>query len=164
MPWPLTIALVAPHAGRLSDRIAPARLATAGLAILAVGLVCLAMTPPHAAPWDIVWRTIVCGFGFGFFQAPNNRELLGSAPRHRSGSASGILGTVRLLGQSLGAALVGMLLARGGSHGARAAFDGGLAAPAHLALWLAAASAATAAIVSGRRLFEAAPERAVRQV
>ena len=154
-PWPLAIALVAPIAGRLSDRIAPAKLATAGLAMLAIGLVLLANLGPHPRIVDIVWRAIVCGAGFGFFQAPNNRELLGSAPRNRTGSAGGILATARLTGQSLGAAGVAIVLgaatAVATTTPARAnATD--LAGAAHLALGIAAAVAAVAAIVSATRL------------
>jgi DHA2 family multidrug resistance protein-like MFS transporter len=150
-PWPLAIALVAPLAGRLADRIAPARLSTAGLAVLACGLALLAALPAHPRVADIVWRAIVCGLGFGFFQAPNNRELLGSAPRNRSGSASGVLATVRLTGQSLGAAGVAIVI--GASAAAHAlGVSAELAVPAHRALWCAASVAALAAGVSALRL------------
>lgn len=50
----------------------------------------------------------MCGAGFGFFQSPNNHLLLSSAPNHRAGSASGMLSTARLVGQSAGAALVAL--------------------------------------------------------
>ena len=140
-PWPLAIACVAPFAGRLSDRVSPAKLATAGLATFAIGLIFLANLGPHPFILDIVWRAIVCGAGFGFFQAPNNRELLGSAPRNRSGSAGGMLATVRLTGQSLGAAGVAIVLG-----------TATVVVAAHLALGMAAAVAALAAIVSGMRL------------
>lgn len=52
---------------------------------------------------------MLCGMGFGFFQSPNNHMLLSSAPPHRTGSASGMLATARLLGQTTGAALVALL-------------------------------------------------------
>ena len=51
----------------------------------------------------------LCGLGFGFFQAPNNRTLLAAAPRARSGAAGGMFATARLLGQTLGAAGVAIL-------------------------------------------------------
>jgi DHA2 family multidrug resistance protein-like MFS transporter len=50
----------------------------------------------------------VCGAGFGLFQSPNNRTIVGSAPRHRSGAAGGMLATARLLGQTSGAVAVGV--------------------------------------------------------
>jgi DHA2 family multidrug resistance protein-like MFS transporter len=49
-----------------------------------------------------------CGAGFGFFQAPNLKALMSSAPPHRSGGASGVIGVCRLLGQASGAALVAL--------------------------------------------------------
>lgn len=154
-PWPLAIAVVAPLTGRLSDRISPAKLATAGLATFAIGLVSLANLGPHPPAIDIVWRAIVCGAGFGFFQAPNNRELLGSAPRNRSGSAGGILATVRLTGQSLGAAAVAIVLGTATvviATKPTLASAASISAAAHLALGIAAAVAALAAIVSATRL------------
>jgi DHA2 family multidrug resistance protein-like MFS transporter len=63
----------------------------------------------------------LCGIGFGCFQSPNNRTLILSAPRERSGAASGMLGTARLTGQTIGAALVALLLGRLGIDGAKTA-------------------------------------------
>jgi DHA2 family multidrug resistance protein-like MFS transporter len=54
----------------------------------------------------------LAGAGFGLFQSPNNRAMIGSAPKERSGGASGMLGTARLLGQTTGAAIVALLFAR----------------------------------------------------
>ena len=113
-PWPLAIALVATPAGRLADRYPPPVLCTAGLAVLATGLALLARLPQHAGAVDVMWRCALCGVGFGLFQSPNNRELLGSVPRERSGSASGVLGTVRVTGQAVGAALTAIVLASAG--------------------------------------------------
>ena len=54
----------------------------------------------------------LAGVGFGLFQTPNNRTMIAAAPRERSGGASGMLGTARLLGQTTGAALVALFLGR----------------------------------------------------
>jgi MFS transporter, DHA2 family, multidrug resistance protein len=151
-PWPLTIAGVAPIAGRLSDRFPPPILSTAGLCVLTLGLVLLATLGAHASALDIVLRAAVCGLGFGLFQAPNNRELLGSAPRESSGSASGILATVRVTGQSLGAALVAIVLGSVAPSALERVAHPGIVNGAHLALWIAAACAALAALVSALRL------------
>jgi hypothetical protein len=61
---------------------------------------------------------VVCGIGFGFFQTPNLRALMSSAPAHRSGSASSMVATARLTGQTLGAALAALCFALGGHDGA----------------------------------------------
>ena len=108
-PWPLATAVAAPLAGRLADRYPAGALGGIGLACFAAGLLLLALLPAHPGNADIAWRMAVCGFGFGLFQAPNNRAILGSAPRERSGGASGMLGTARLLGQTAGAALMALM-------------------------------------------------------
>jgi DHA2 family multidrug resistance protein-like MFS transporter len=120
-PWPFAVAIMAPIAGKLSNRHSTALLGSTGLILLAAGLIFLAVLPPNPSVPDIVWRMMLCGIGFGCFQSPNNRTLILSAPRERSGAASGMLGTARLTGQTVGAALVALLLGRLGIHGATTA-------------------------------------------
>ena len=67
---------------------------------------------------QIAWRMALCGAGFGIFQSPNNRTMLSAAPRERSGGASGMLGTARLTGQTLGAALVALIFGVAPQNGA----------------------------------------------
>ncbi len=107
--WPLSVALAAPIAGRLSDRHSAGILSTVGLAVMALGLGLYATLPAHPQAIEIVLHGMICGIGFGFFQAPNNRELVGSAPREKVGSAAGVLAAVRLTGQTVGAALVAIM-------------------------------------------------------
>ncbi|SER35021.1 MFS transporter, DHA2 family, multidrug resistance protein [Faunimonas pinastri] len=105
-PWPLATAMMAPIAGRLADRFEPGKLGGIGLAFMAAGLAATALLPAHPSTLDIVWRLALTGFGFGLFQSPNNKAIISSAPRNRSGGASGLQSTGRLVGQSVGAALV----------------------------------------------------------
>ena len=142
-PWPVVTAIMAPIAGRLSDRYPAAILGGIGLAVLCAGLLLLAALPDHPSSGDIIWRMVICGMGFGFFQSPNLRAILSSAPPERSGGASGIVATSRLVGQSLGAALVALCFSVSGLHG-----------PA-LALLLAAWFAGAASLASFSRLFAA---------
>lgn len=116
-PWPAVVAIMAPVAGRLADRYSAGVLGTIGLFTLCVGMTLLALLPPAPTTFDIAWRMVVCGAGFGFFQAPNLKALMGSAPPERSGGASGIVATARLLGQTLGAALVALCFHVSGAHG-----------------------------------------------
>jgi DHA2 family multidrug resistance protein-like MFS transporter len=139
-PWPVAVGLVAPLAGRLSDRFPAAILGSAGLAALTVGLVALALMPAHATTPDIVWRMALCGAGFGFFQAPNNRALLFAAPRTRAGAAGGMLATARLTGMTSGATLAAIIF-----HAAPAGAEG-------IDLTVAAAFAIAAAVASVARL------------
>ncbi len=108
-PWPLTVALIAPWSGRLADRYPAGLLGGCGLAVMAAGLGLLAAMPAHPSPLDIAWRMGICGIGFGFFNTPNNRAILTTAPRARSGGASGMQATARLLGQTIGAAVVALV-------------------------------------------------------
>ncbi|WP_337995816.1 MFS transporter [Oleispirillum naphthae] len=121
MPWPLAVAVVAPLAGRMSDAYPPAILGGVGLALLALGMAALGFIGPGASLPDICWRMALCGLGFGLFQAPNNRAMFDAAPMDRSGAASGMLGTARLTGQSIGAALVALMLGQAGLAGANGA-------------------------------------------
>jgi DHA2 family multidrug resistance protein-like MFS transporter len=151
--WPLAVAIVAPLAGRLSDRFPVGILATAGLAVFTAGLALYAMLPANPHPADIVLRGIVCGLGFGFFQSPNNRELIGSAPREKSTSAAGLLAAMRVSGQTVGAALVAIVFgAFGASAVAGAAPRDVVAHAAPAVLWLACGCAAVATVASALRL------------
>lgn len=100
----------------------------------------LALLPSSPSDLDIIWRMALCGAGFGLFQSPNNHTIVASAPSHRSGGASGMLGTARLLGQSTGAALVALLFNLLGNNGT------------HTALLLAGTTAIVAALISGLRV------------
>jgi MFS transporter, DHA2 family, multidrug resistance protein len=108
-PWPLTVAVIAPFTGRLADRYPVGILSGCGLAVLAAGLGLLSLLPAHPTPFDIGWRTMICGVGFGFFNTPNNRAIITSAPRQRTGGASGMQAAGRLFGQTTGAALVALV-------------------------------------------------------
>jgi DHA2 family multidrug resistance protein-like MFS transporter len=139
-PWSVVVALAAPIAGRLSDRYGSGMLGGVGLALLCLGMLSLALLPDQPSVPDIVWRMMLCGAGFGFFQSPNIRAIMTSAPPERSGGASGMVGTVRLLGQSSGAALVAACLHLSSAYGTIAA------------LWLGALFAGMASAASFMRL------------
>ena len=139
-PWPLVVAVVAPFTGRLADRYSAGLLGGMGLAVMAVGLFLMAMLPAHPTPGDIAWRMTICGLGFGFFNTPNNRAIITSAPPIRTGGASGMQATARLLGQSTGAAMVALVFTAFPQNGPI------------MTLFIAAAVAGFAACVSGSRL------------
>lgn len=139
-PWPLAAGISAPLAGRLSDRYPAGILGAIGLGIFFSGLVLLGLLPEGHSAADVVWRMALCGFGFGFFQTPNNRAMMSSAPRARVGSAGGMLGTARVLGQSIGAAIAALMFHLQAGIGAKTA------------LFFAAAIAIGGMIVSLSRL------------
>src|SRR6202041_456142 len=141
-PWPIAIAFAAPLAGRLVERYPAGLLGGIGLAIFAAGLGSLALLPANPTAVDVVWRMALSGAGFGLFQTPNNRTMIAAAPRERSGGASGMLGTARLLGQTIGAALVSLLIGRFALDGSR------------IALLVGVGFAVTGAVLSALRLSE----------
>jgi DHA2 family multidrug resistance protein-like MFS transporter len=141
-PWPIAITIISPFAGRLADRYPAGLLGAIGLVVFAIGLLSLALLPPDARVIDIAWRMALAGAGFGLFQSPNARAMISSAPLERSGGASGMLGTARLLGQTIGAALVALSFARLPLHGTQ------------LSLYIGVGFALAAAAVSSLRLFD----------
>ncbi|MEG2365600.1 MAG: MFS transporter [Alistipes sp.] len=138
--WPAVIMVVAPLAGILAERIHAGALGGIGLLTMSAGLLLLAFLPTTPVAWDIVWRLALCGVGFGLFQAPNNSILIASAPPERSGSASGMLATARLVGQTTGAALMALLFHLTPDHST------------HTALLLAGGFALLGALISGARI------------
>ncbi|MEA1674884.1 MFS transporter [Nitrospirillum sp. BR 11163] len=143
-PWSVVVAVMAPIAGKLSDRYPAGILGGLGLAMLCLGMALVALMPAHPSSLDIAWRLGVCGAGFGFFQSPNLKAIMSSAPLHRSGGASGIVATARLLGQSTGAALTAACFGLLANHD--------LTYGATLALWLGAFAAGAASVASFLRL------------
>ncbi|PPE80484.1 MFS transporter [Kaistia algarum] len=109
MPWPIATIILAPISGRLADRIRTAWLCAVGGGLLAIGLLIAGLSPPDPRAIAFLAGTILAGAGFGLFQTPNNRILLLSAPKGRSGAAGAMQGTARLLGQTLGAISMSIL-------------------------------------------------------
>ena len=146
--WPLGTVVAAPLAGRLIGRYPDGLLGGIGLGLFASGLGLLALLPAHPTGADIVWRMALCGMGFGLFQSPNNHTIVTSAPVHRSGGASGMLGTARLTGQTTGAVILAMIFSVADAHDGRGPT---------IALGLAALFACVAAGFSLRRLRHGVP-------
>ncbi|MDW6023351.1 MFS transporter [Mesorhizobium sp. BAC0120] len=145
MPWPAAVAVIAPISGRLANRVKTASLCAAGGALLAIGLASVGLLPADPRGATFIIGTAIAGLGFGLFQTPNNRILLLSAPKARSGAAGAMQGTARLTGQTLGAIVIAVIFA-----------VVPLASAPEMALVLAGAFAGVAAVVSlGRAQHEA---------
>ncbi|MBV8616406.1 MAG: MFS transporter, partial [Acetobacteraceae bacterium] len=140
-PWPAIVVVIAPIAGRLSDRSSPTLLGAMGLAVMTAGMALLLVMPAQPTWGNVAWRMAVSGFGFGFFQSPNNRLLVGAAPPERTGAASGMLSTARLLGQTTGTALVALMFGVGAS-------GAGIAGGVRLSLLAGTIAAAGATVIS----------------
>ena len=82
-PWPVGVAAAAPLAGWFADRMPVSTLAGSGLLVMTAGLIAMLCLPGDSSAVMIGLRLGICGVGFGFFQAPNNRALMSSAPIDR---------------------------------------------------------------------------------
>ena len=150
---PVTLALVAPVAGALADRIGSRVPCVLGMLLAAAGLFALSGLGPDASSLRIASALVMIGAGQGLFQPANNSALLGASPFHRRGVASGILATGRVVGQSLSIALSGAILHAFATADTAMALPLGADATAFLrgfraALLTNAALAATAAVLS----------------
>lgn len=107
---PVLMALLSPVAGRLSDRVEPRLVASAGMLVSLLGLlplVFLARTPSVPV---VVASLVVLGTGFGLFSSPNTNAVMGAVPRQHYGIGSATLSTMRVVGQALSMALVAVIL------------------------------------------------------
>lgn len=111
MIQPLTMAILSPVAGKLSDRIEPRILASTGMALTAVGLGMLAALSSASSLNSIVLALLISGVGFALFSSPNVNAIMGSVEARHLGSASGAVATTRLLGQLASMILVSLMLA-----------------------------------------------------
>jgi DHA2 family multidrug resistance protein-like MFS transporter len=111
IPWPAATAIIAPVSGRLANSVRTAWLCAIGGAMLGIGLLVAIFSPAELRVTGFVVGTVIAGLGFGLFQTPNNRILLLSAPKARSGAAGAMQGTARLLGQTLGGLSMSIIFA-----------------------------------------------------
>jgi MFS family permease len=109
-PVPISLGILAPISGIVTDRIGSRPPTITGMALGAVALVLLAAFPLAPAMVILVALALL-GIGLGLFTPPNNSAIMSSAPSHRLGVAGGVLNMTRSLGTSLGVAATGAVLA-----------------------------------------------------
>jgi EmrB/QacA subfamily drug resistance transporter len=102
---PVVQTVFSPVAGRLSDSIEPRIVATAGMALTATGLVSFIVLSPATPVWVIVASLMVMGLGYGLFSSPNTNAIMSSVKMKHLGIASGMVATMRSLGQLLSMAI-----------------------------------------------------------
>jgi EmrB/QacA subfamily drug resistance transporter len=108
---PLVMAACSPFAGRLSDRMEPRTVASAGMGLIAVALALLTSLGASTPLPAIVGMLAVLGVGFGFFASPNTNAIMGSVERRHYGVASATLATMRLAGQTLSMGVATLIFA-----------------------------------------------------
>lgn len=110
MSVPLTMSVIAPFSGGLSDKIGSRILSSVGLFIMGISFVILSHFGAASSTLKIIFAMMLIGFGTGLFQSPNNSAIMGSVPKHRIGIASGLLATMRNFGMVTGVALASGIL------------------------------------------------------
>jgi len=105
------MALLSPLSGWLSDRFGSRLLSTLGMGCVSVGLFLFSELSSASSSFDVILRLVVVGVGFGLFSSPNTSAVMGSVRQEKLGVAAGTLGTMRFMGQSIGLALLGAVLA-----------------------------------------------------
>jgi EmrB/QacA subfamily drug resistance transporter len=105
---PIVMALFSPSAGRLSDRVEPRIVASAGMALTTMGLFLFTFLNENTPLGSILTSLVLLGFGFALFSSPNTNAVMGSVEKRYYGVASATLGTMRLTGQvfSMGIAMM----------------------------------------------------------
>ena len=145
---PLGVGIAAPIAGHSSDKIGARPLTTGGMALGGAALALSAILRDNLA--GVLVLLLLAGVGIGTFTPPNNAAIMGAAPRHQSGMASGVLNMTRGLGTSLGLALAGLAYTTGAGLHAHPSATEALSGYTDAA-WLLAAAALGAAVIAAVR-------------
>jgi EmrB/QacA subfamily drug resistance transporter len=149
LPMTVLIILVAPQAGKLTDRIGARWLIGSGLSLVTLSLILFAQLDQSSNFWNILPGLLVGGFGMALTMTPTTAAAMGSVPVDKAGVGSAVLNAFRQVGGSLGIAIMGAVVASqisavpGSPLYADQFVDG-----YHLGLYVAAAIAFSGALVA----------------
>jgi EmrB/QacA subfamily drug resistance transporter len=107
---PVAMTLLSPLAGRLSDKKNPGVIASIGMGLTACGLILLCFIEQTTPNIYIVLLLILMGTGFGLFSSPNSNAIMSSVEKRHLGVASGVVGTMRMVGQMMSMGIAMMLI------------------------------------------------------
>ena len=107
---PIAMTLLSPVAGKLSDKRNPGAIASAGMGITASGLVLLCFISKTTPDYIIILLLLLMGIGFGLFSSPNSNAIMSSVEKRHLGVASGVVGTMRMVGQMMSMGIAMMLI------------------------------------------------------
>jgi EmrB/QacA subfamily drug resistance transporter len=111
LAMPLTMSVLSPASGWLSDKFGSRLLSSAGMALMCLGLFMFSTLKANSSGWDVAVRLLLLGVGMGVFSSPNTSAVMGSVERSRLGVAGGTLATMRFMGQSMSLAVMGAVAA-----------------------------------------------------
>jgi EmrB/QacA subfamily drug resistance transporter len=149
LPMTVLIMLVAPIAGRMTDRIGPRWLMGAGMSLLAGALLLFATLDQHSSFWNILPGLLIGGVGMAITMAPTTSAAMSAVPIDKAGVGSAVINSMRQVGGSLGVAIMGTLIAGSISVGAaNPGFAAQFVHGYHRALFVGAALLAAGAIIA----------------
>ncbi|AGN26123.1 MFS transporter [Candidatus Methanomassiliicoccus intestinalis] len=111
LAMPLVMCIISPISGSLSDKVGSRTLATLGMIIMAVGLFLISTLGMNTSIAIVVIYLVILGIGMGMFSSPNTSAVMKSVRKDKTGVASGMLSTMRTVGQSLSLVLMGSVMA-----------------------------------------------------
>jgi len=107
---PVAMMLLSPVAGKLSDKRNPGVIASVGMGLTAAGLMLLCFVKVSTPTYLIILLLILMGTGFGLFSSPNSNAIMSSVEKRHLGVASGVVGTMRMVGQMMSMGIAMMLI------------------------------------------------------
>jgi EmrB/QacA subfamily drug resistance transporter len=150
---PISLGIMAPISGTLSDRFGTRVISIFGLAMTMLGYFALSTLTTSTTAVGFMLRYLPVGIGVGLFQSPNNSAIMGSAPRQQLGVVSSLSALTRTLGQTVGIAVLGALWAALVFRGAGRVLDGGATtAPPELQVAALQSVASVVALLIGTAL------------
>ena len=111
LPMTLLIILIAPNAGRLSDRLGPRAMMVPGLILVSLSLLLFSMQDETSTFWSLLPALLVGGLGMAMAMAPTTAAAMGSVPVDKAGVGSAVINSMRQVGGSIGIAVLGAIVA-----------------------------------------------------
>ena len=108
---PIIMAIMAPNAGKLSDKIHPQKLAAIGMSIATVTLVIMIFLDANTPLYLIVIAMVLQGIGMGLFTTPNTNAIMSSVPPNETPNASAAQSAMRTIGQTMSLGLLTLIFA-----------------------------------------------------
>lgn len=110
MTQPVIMALFSIPAGKLSDKIDPGRIASTGIGVTSACIFALTFIQQSTSLAYIVSVLAIMGFGYALFSSPNSNAIMSSVAKKQLGIASGMVGTMRMIGQTTSLGIAMMLI------------------------------------------------------
>jgi len=127
---PIIMVIASPIAGILSDRMSPRIICAGGMLSRSIGFFALSQLGVNSSSQSVWIPLLLVGLGHGFFSSPNMNSVMSSVKPEQFGLASGVLGTIRTAGNSVGIAILGAVVAARMPAGVFASLTGGASIPA----------------------------------